>query len=100
MERLHRLHGGFITGAAVVRALRGMAFVLLLVAGAIWVINRSFSTRPATVLIVCVVIWGLRSMLRTLGELLGPPEPFVKSGTRLETRRALRRAGLVRRRWR
>jgi hypothetical protein len=98
MERLHRIHAVFILCAAVFRALSGFAFLLLLVAGIIWAIHWGFSGRPATVLTVWIILWALLSVLRAIGELLGPPEPSVKSTTRLETRRELRRAGMLRRR--
>jgi hypothetical protein len=99
MERLHRLHAGFKIGAAILRALGGMTFASLVVAGIIWVIDQSFTGRTATVLTVCAIVGGLWSMLCSVGKFLGPPEPSVKSSTQLETRRALRRAGMLRRRW-
>jgi hypothetical protein len=98
MERLHRIHAVFILCAAVFRTVRGIAFLSLVVAGIIWAIHWGFSGRPATVLTVWIILWALLSVLRSIGEFLGPPEQSVKSTTRLETRRALRRAGMLRRR--
>jgi hypothetical protein len=98
MGKLQRIHSGFILGGFVLRAFRRIAFALLLTAGGIWLTQRSFTERPATVLTVCIVIWFLRAAIRAIGELLGPPEPLVKTGTQLEKRRALRRAGMLGRR--
>lgn len=95
MRRLHRIHAGFIFGAALLRVVRRIAFAILLVAACIWLIQRSFTDRPAMVLVVCAVIWGIRKVLRIVGEFLGPPEPMVKAGTQLEKRRALRRARML-----
>ena len=98
MARLQRIHRGFILGAAGFRFVRWVAFLLLLNAGCIWLIQRSFTGRTVTVLTVCVCLWGVRAVIRAVGELLPPPEPIVKTGTRLERRRALRRAGMLERR--
>jgi hypothetical protein len=98
MSRLQRVHAGFIFAAAVVRALLRMVFGLLLIGGIIWLIERSFSGRSASVLTACVVILAVIKTVRAVGEMLGPPEPMVKTGTQLEKRRALRRAGMLGRR--
>jgi hypothetical protein len=98
LQRLHRIHAGFILGASLLRAFRRAVFALLLTAGCIWLVEKSFNERPATLLAGCVIIWWIRKVIRIVGELLGPPEPAVKSKTRLERRRALRRAGLLK--WR
>jgi hypothetical protein len=95
MPRLHRIHAGFIIGAAVLRTLRSIAFTLLVIAGLVWLIERSFTGRNATVLVVCVGLWGLRAVIRAIGAFLGPPEPMVNGGTQLEKRRALRRAQML-----
>ena len=95
MRRLHRIHAGFIFGVSLLRTLGRIAFAFLLVAACIWLIQRSFTDRPAIVLIVCVVIWGVRKAIRIVGEFLGPPEPTVNGGTQLEKRRALRRARML-----
>jgi hypothetical protein len=94
MRRLHRIHAALIFARAVVGAMLSMAFGLLLLAGIIWLIDRSFTGRTATVLTGFVIIWAVIKTLRTIGAMLGPPEPNVKTGTQLEKRRALRRAGM------
>jgi hypothetical protein len=98
MRRLHRIHAGFILGGTLLRAFRRAVFALLLTAGCIWLIQRSFDERPAALLAVCVIIWWLRKIFRIIAELLGPPEPNVTGGTRIEKRRVLRRAGMLKRR--
>jgi hypothetical protein len=95
MSRLQRVHAAFILGATILRALRKIAFTLVLMAAFIWAANHAFGSRPATLLTVCAIIWGLRKIGRRVGELLGPPEPTYHTGARAEKRKALRRAGML-----
>jgi hypothetical protein len=95
MSRLQRVHAVVILAAKALRAARKIAFTLVLMVGLIWAANWSFGSRPATVLTVCLIIWGLRKVARRVGELLGPPEPTYSTGARVEKRRALRRAGII-----
>jgi hypothetical protein len=98
MQRLHRIHAGFILAAAVIRPLRAIVSCVVIVGGCIWATTLAFTERPATVLIVSVSLWGFVKVLRAIGHALGLPEPVVKSTTHLEKRRALRRMGLLK--WR
>ena len=92
MRRLHRIHAGFIFGVSLLRTLGRIAFAFLLVAACIWLIQRSFTDRPAIVLIVCVVIWGIRKAIRIVGEFLGPPEPTVKEARLRQSRNISRQS--------
>jgi|HubBroStandDraft_3_1064219.scaffolds.fasta_scaffold00850_2 hypothetical protein len=95
MSRLQRIHAGVILGATILRALRKIAFTLVLMAAFICAANWSFGSRPATLLTACVILWGVRKIARRVGELLGPPEPTYSTGARVEKRRVLRRAGML-----
>lgn len=95
MEGLQRVHAHILGLGTVFRAIRAIAFRVLVFAGCIWLISQQFEQRAAALLTVAVVVFGVKSIFGVIGEALGPPEPFVKSTTRLETRRGLRRAGLL-----
>jgi hypothetical protein len=98
MGALQRFHGACLIAVAVGFALFRMVLGLLLIAGCSWLIHKGFTSPGAIALLGVLIIVGVIFIIGALGPLVGPPIPSVKSSTRLETRRALRRAGLLRRR--
>jgi hypothetical protein len=100
MERLHRIHARFILAGEIARASGKIAFGLLIIGVSIGVLFISEHSLLVSVFFGCVIVAGINVAIRAIGEFLGPPEPSVKSSTDYETRRALRRAGLLGRRWR
>jgi len=79
---------------AACAALPRMVLGLLLIAGCIWAWRRGLSSPAFTVILAVAGVWGLLKIVTALGVLMGAPSP--ERNVRRETRKALRRAGMLR----
>ena len=90
-ERFHACVLGIIAAGA---ALPRMVFGLVLVGGCIWAWGSGFNSPGFTLILGAIGIWGLIKIVTALGVLMGAPSPERNAGR--ETRKALRRAGMLR----
>lgn len=86
---------------AVIRiaaALAAIAFGLALLGGCAWAVDQGFTHPIVLGLLGLTGVAAFIIITRALGRIAGPPVPSVTGGASLETRRALRRAGMLGRR--
>jgi len=97
MSVLGRIHSAGITAIAVGFALFRIVLGLLIIAGCV-LFAKFFFEPAAALLVVPLSIWGLIIIVTALGVFVGgPPIPSVDRNPGRETRKALRRARMLRR---
>jgi hypothetical protein len=97
MGAFQRFYAAWLMALTICSVLLRIALGLLIIAGLSWLIHR-YSGGPIMISLFGLLgIWSVFRFIGMLGSLVGPPEPSVKSRTSLETRRVLRRTGMLRR---
>lgn len=96
MSAFQRIHMVCATTLMVVFALFRIAIGLILIGGSCWLYSIGFRSKPELFLLVVLSIMGVVFIVGALGVFAGAPS--VESSTKIETRDALRRAGMLRRR--
>lgn len=95
MSFLARLHACGLAIIAACAALPRLGLGLLLIGACGWAWRAGLNTPGLTLILGAVAVWGLVKIVTALGVLIGAPSP--ERNVRRETRKALRRAGMLRR---
>lgn len=95
IEALQRFQTAVLRTAALCAAIFKIGVGLLLIAASVAAPVVGFRNPFLALLLIVIVMLSGRFIMRSIRDLVGPPLPPVTSRTRLETRRALRRAGLL-----
>jgi uncharacterized membrane protein YdjX (TVP38/TMEM64 family) len=97
MSMLGRIHTAGVTAITVCFALLRIAVGLALLGGCVWAWANGFDFGSAAIGILLGIfgIWGLVVAVMALGVFAGAPSP--ERNARRETRKALRRARMMRR---
>jgi len=95
MSILERVHTAGVTTIVVGFALLRIALGLLMIGGCVWALANGFNLPGLNVIFGMVIIWGLVLVFMALGVFVGVPAP--ERNAQRETRRALRRARMMRR---
>jgi hypothetical protein len=95
LRRLQLFHSRYSLGMEIAAAIRRAIICLLVNAGIAYLVIRYFNGVIAFAVIIFLAYRLFDRCVRMLGPLVGPPEPTVTGGTRVEERRTLRRAGML-----
>jgi hypothetical protein len=95
MPILERVHTAGVTTIVVGFALLRIALGLLMIGGCVWALANGFNLPGLNLIFGMVIIWGLVMVFMALGAFVGAPAP--DRNAQRETRKALRRAGMLRR---
>jgi hypothetical protein len=95
IEALQRFQTAVVRTAALCTAMFKIGLGLLVIAASVAAPVAGFRNPFLVLFLVVIVMLSGRFIMRAIRDLVGPPLPPVTSRTRLETRRALRRAGLL-----
>jgi hypothetical protein len=95
MSLLGRIHGIGVATIVIGYALLRIALGLLMIGGCVWSFSEGFGLPGLNVIFGMVIVWGLVMVVMALGVLVGVPAP--ERNAQRETRRALRRARMMRR---
>jgi hypothetical protein len=96
MRTFQRIHMALTTALMILFALFRAAIGLALIGGSYWLYSIGFNSRPELFFLALLSIGGVACIVGALGVFAGAPH--VEPNTRLETRDALRRAGMLGRR--
>ena len=95
MSMLGRIHGVGATTIAVGYALYRIALGSLMIVVCAWLFAKSGKLIGELLVLAAVGIWGLVIVVKALGPFAGTPSP--DRAAKRETRKALRRARMLRR---
>jgi len=89
------VHTAGVTTIVVGFALLRIALGLLMIGGCVWALVNGFNLPGLNVIFGMMIIWGLVMVFMALGAFVGAPSP--DRNAQRETRKALRRARMLRR---
>jgi hypothetical protein len=95
MNIFQQIHAVCDAAIRITAALIKMAIGFAMLAGCAWVIAVGFTNPIVMAALGLIGIIAFIIVTTGLGAIVGPPVPHVKGSVRLETRRALRRAGML-----
>jgi hypothetical protein len=95
MSILGRVHAAGVTTIVIGYALLRIGFGLLMIVGCIWALADGFNLPGLNVILGMIIIWGLVIVVMAFGVFVGAPAP--ERNALRETRKALRRARMMRR---
>jgi hypothetical protein len=95
MSLLARIHAVCVATIVMGSALLRIALGLMTIWGCVWWLANGFNLPGLNYILGIIIVWGLVIVVTALGVFVGAPSP--DRNARRETRRALRRARMLRR---
>jgi hypothetical protein len=95
MSLLGRIHGVGVATIVIGYALLRIALGLLMIGGCVWALANGFNLPGLNLIFGMIIIWGLVMVFMAFGVFVGVPAP--ERNALRETRKALRRARMMRR---
>jgi hypothetical protein len=95
MSLLGRIHGIGVATIVIGYALLRIALGLSIIGGCVWAFSEGLGLPGLNVIFGMIIVWGLVMVVMALGVFVGAPAP--ERNAQRETRKALRRARMMRR---
>jgi hypothetical protein len=95
MSILERVHTAGVNTIVIGYALLRIALGLLMIGGCVWAFSAGLGLPGLNVIFGMIIVWGLVMVVMALGMFVGAPAP--ERNAQRETRKALRRARMMRR---